>query len=240
MLSAYNKHRFLILLGVLILLFLSAPFIGRWGLVADPLVARIIFIILFVATLLTALFAVCQKRRTIIIAGIFVVAAIAMRGINFISESKLILTLSQLLSVLFLVYTVVIILTYLFKSKRVTTSTIHASLCGYLIMGVLWASLYTLIEIFEPGSFSFSFVDENNGGFMQFGSEHSFYALYYSLVTLTTLGYGDIVPATAPARMFAAIEAVMGQIYIAVIVARLVGIQVAQSFEGKNEEGSKQ
>ncbi len=233
--NAYNKHRFLILLGVLILLFLSAPFIGRWGLIADPLVARIIFILLFVATLLTALFAVCQKRRTIIIAGIFVVAAIAMRGIYFVSESNSILIISQMLSVFFIVYTVVIILAFLFKSKRVTASTIHASLCGYLLMGVLWASIYTLIEIFEPGSFYFSFADENEDGFMQFGSEHSFYALYYSLVTLTTLGYGDIVPATAPARMFAAIEAVMGQLYIAVLVARLVGIQVAQAFEGKNE-----
>ncbi len=128
--------------------------------------------------------------------------------------------------------TVVFIFTYLIKSKQVTANTLYASLSGYLLISVLWATVYTMIEIIEPGSFSLSLMEESGGDSIQF---EFVYSIYYSLVTITTLGYGDIIPATAPARMFAAIEAVIGQIYIAVIVARLVGIQVAQSFEGKKE-----
>ena len=111
--------------------------------------------------------------------------------------------------------TVVFIFTYLIKSKQVTANTLYASLSGYLLISVLWATVYTMIEIIEPGSFSLSLMEESGGDSIQF---EFVYSIYYSLVTITTLGYGDIIPATAPARMFAAIEAVIGQIYIAVIV----------------------
>jgi voltage-gated potassium channel Kch len=66
----------------------------------------------------------------------------------------------------------------------------------------------------------------------------SIYPIYFSLVTLTTLGYGDIVPTAAAARMLAAVEAVVGQLYLAVLVARLVGLHIAQA--RRNSESSDQ
>jgi hypothetical protein len=64
---------------------------------------------------------------------------------------------------------------------------------------------------------------------MRFGGEQSLYPIYFSLVTMTTLGYGDITPDSDTSRMLASMEAVIGQIYLAVLVARLVGLQIAQS-----------
>ena len=64
---------------------------------------------------------------------------------------------------------------------------------------------------------------------MRFGGGQSIFPIYYSFVTLTTLGYGDIVPTSAIARMFSAIEAVTGQLYLAVLVAQLVGLHISQS-----------
>ncbi len=66
-------------------------------------------------------------------------------------------------------------------------------------------------------------------GQMRFGGKQSIYPVYFSFVTLTTLGYGDIVPTSATARMLAAAEAVTGQLYLAVLVARLVGLHISQS-----------
>jgi len=64
---------------------------------------------------------------------------------------------------------------------------------------------------------------------MRLGGRQSVFPLYYSFVTMTTLGYGDIVPRSSSARMFAAIEALMGQLYLAVLVARLVGLHIFPS-----------
>ena len=73
---------------------------------------------------------------------------------------------------------------------------------------------------------------------MRFGGEHSVNPLYYSFVTLTTLGYGDISPASSMARMLAAIEAVVGQVYLTVLVARLVGLHIAQATNEKTRKTS--
>ena len=107
-------------------------------------------------------------------------------------------------------------------------NTIAASLCIYFLIAIVWAEFYSIMEIANPGSFIVTSGDTQDVP-LQVGGEGTAMALYYSLVTLTTLGYGDIVPKTAPARMFAAMEAVTGQMYLAVLVARLVGMHIVHS-----------
>jgi hypothetical protein len=107
--------------------------------------------------------------------------------------------------------------------------TICASLCAYLLLGVLWALVYSTVSAMDPGSFATGPASSDLDARLRFGDREMIYALYYSLVTMTTLGYGDIVPTSAPARMLAVVQAVTGQIYLAVLVARLVGVHIAQS-----------
>ena len=121
-----------------------------------------------------------------------------------------------------------LILGYLVTPGKVTANTIAASLCIYFLLAVLWAEVYSIMELVEPGSFVVA-GSENGDERLELGGRATSLTLYYSLVTLTTLGYGDIIPRTAPARMFAAMEAVTGQIYLTVLVARLVGMHIAHS-----------
>ncbi|MEO1068172.1 MAG: ion channel [Cyanobacteria bacterium J06638_6] len=91
-------------------------------------------------------------------------------------------------------------------------------LCVYFLFGVVWALLYALVEATVPGSYSNVSATADIDLFM-----------YYSLVTLTTLGYGDIAPLLAPAQSLAAMEAFVGQIYLAVIIARLIGLHMKET-----------
>ncbi len=95
---------------------------------------------------------------------------------------------------------------------------IMGAICAYFLMGLVWAFAYSTLEFFQPGSFQ-----------MPPGTVNQETFAYYSYVTLTTLGYGEITPISAPARSFAILEAMIGQLYLAVLIARLVGIHIAQS-----------
>ena len=96
-----------------------------------------------------------------------------------------------------------------------------------MLLGVGWSSLYSLCELASPGSFIYAYTDRLEHPDMAFGAEKSLIPLYYSFVTLTTLGYGDMVPFSPPAKILAILEAVIGQIYLTVLVARLVGLHIA-------------
>ena len=105
---------------------------------------------------------------------------------------------------------------------RVTMSRVLASLCAYLMIGLVWAEVYAAVAALSPGAFN---VPQ---GWPQVGSgELVTMAVYFSYVTLTTLGYGDITPATETTRSLAVTEAIVGQLYLTVMVARLVGLFVA-------------
>jgi hypothetical protein len=90
-----------------------------------------------------------------------------------------------------------------------------------------------LVEILQPGSFNLA-----KGTAMKFGGSETIFAVYFSYVTLTTLGYGDITPLSGAARTLAIVEATTGQIYLAVLVARLVGLHVAHSTMRKDDADS--
>ncbi len=112
---------------------------------------------------------------------------------------------------------------YLGRAGAVTDDRIFVSVSLYLLLGMLWFSLYNLLEAIHPGSFALQSTPLSS---LPRGT-----LIYLSLATLTTLGYGDIVPVTPIARMVAALEAVAGVLYIAITVARLVA-----GYRGGKEE----
>ncbi len=100
------------------------------------------------------------------------------------------------------------------KANEITSHLVFASASAYLLLGILWSFVYGIIHAFQANAFSEVVVEP-------------YTLVYFSLVTLTTLGYGDITPITQEARSLAVLEAIVGQLYLAVIVARLVGIYIA-------------
>ena len=107
----------------------------------------------------------------------------------------------------------------LYSSREVSGDTIKGAVSVYLLIGLLWTLFYMTVDRFDPGAFSMSVSGEKLNLF------------YYSFVTMTTLGYGDIVPVNRLARNMAVIQAVLGQMYIAILVARLVGLHIVHQLE---------
>lgn len=118
------------------------------------------------------------------------------------------------------------ILGFVFRATEVTRDVLAAAICAYLLMGIGWSNLYVVLENHVPGSFtSGALAVVVPGGVESVHSQQGLFS-YFSLVTLSTLGYGDITPVTQPARMLAALEAIIGQLFIGVLIARLVGQQI--------------
>ncbi len=114
---------------------------------------------------------------------------------------------------------------YILFSGSITSNKLVGSICIYMLLGIVWALLYEFLSIIDPGAF--------NGLSLNSNSRDSWNYIYYSFVTLTTLGYGDISPVNHYARALAYLEAICGQIYIAVLVASLVGAHIADRQLGK-------
>lgn len=230
-----SRYRFTILFVTLTVLLVTAPALNVIGPNLHPKLARLTVTAVFAAVLLSAVFATGRSRATVITALVLAVPTLVMQAINILSESDAIAIPTQVLGVLFIGYTVVLLLVFLFTTNRVTFDTISASLCAYLLLGVLWSIAYSLLEILAPGSFAFAFANSQTAPSLRFGGQDTIFALYYSFVTMTTLGYGDIAPATSPARMLAAFQAVIGQLYLTVLVARLVGMHISQPTQTRHE-----
>lgn len=130
---------------------------------------------------------------------------------------------------LFVIYFGLLIYSYVYQiahSRKVTVKVLYAAFCLYLIIGLFWGSAYALLNQLLPGSYS-GVLLENNGA-------HSIHAYnYFSMVTLTTLGYGDITPQTAGAGALCQMEAIVGQFFSAVLVAWLVSSYIAEKQEAR-------
>ncbi len=101
---------------------------------------------------------------------------------------------------------------------------------GFCLLVILWSHRIIMFEVAQPGSFAYDqMLDSDAAGSVALRLVTARFAasLSFSFVTLTTLGYGEITPATTPARMLCSVEAIAGQLYLAVLVARLVGLHIA-------------
>jgi hypothetical protein len=116
-----------------------------------------------------------------------------------------------------------------YKEVNVTADTIYGAFCFYLLAGLVFGHLFCIIEWISPGSFE---GDAEVTAELQDPHRRRFVLTYFSYVTLATVGYGDITPASKAARALAVLEAIAGQFYIAVLVAEFVGKKVARAITG--------
>jgi len=142
---------------------------------------------------------------------------------------KLCLELESVFHFLVLMICIGIILSVVFRAKRITVDGIFAAFVAYLLLAFAFGLIYNFMIIQSPDSFKGALSTNNHFGDV----------IYFSLVTIATLGYGDIVPATNAARTIATIEAVIGQFYVAVIVAVLVGLFISQRMESDQKNKSQ-
>jgi hypothetical protein len=185
----------------------------------------------FIAILvvLAAISAVTNQRRHAYSLAILSLAAAIPQALDPHVESSLTGVLANLASMIFLIYLVVIILRDIFLTTQVSMDTLVGSVCGYLLLSAVFAAAYSTLVLLQPDSF---IVDERltlDPSKLHFQGAHFDVLLYFSVITLTTVGFGDIIPATTFARELVSAEAIMGQVYITMIVARLVGMHLTAS-----------
>ncbi|MCD6187542.1 MAG: two pore domain potassium channel family protein [Desulfuromusa sp.] len=213
--NSSTPYQFHTLLIFLILMIFLAPLLD------DFTVIRIAFDIALSLILVIGCFAVSHHKLTPWIAITLSIPMLLSIWIDFpklnMPQMEIVGSIS---GILYFVLIAGVILTFVFSSRSVTWEVISAALVVYLLLGTIWSFGYTLVDLFVPGSFNIA--DHLVG---QAGPSY----MYYSFITLTTIGYGDITPISGMARSLSMLEGIIGQTYMAVLVARLVGMHVATS-----------
>ncbi len=201
---AYSKSRYATLFYALLAMMVATPILNRLGF--PPLAIKL----LIAACLLLAVLPNATKRSRVALLG----TLLLLIAVRFAAERDdvpidfgPVLALYALTGLLAAAGT----LLFVIRAPVVDSETIYAALSTYLLAGVFFGILYSAIEYMWPGSFS------GPGKFTEAS------AIYYSFVTLATLGYGDFLPRTEFARGVATFEVIGGQLYLAVMVARLIG-----------------
>ncbi len=200
------------LLVALGLLFFAFPF------VEEVKGGDIIVSLLFSLVLISAVLAVASRRRTLVVALFLLIPTIVGRWINHFWPHLVPPAVFLVAGLVLVAFVVVNLLRFVLRAPSVNTEVLCASISAYLMLGLMWTMAYWLVDQLTPeGAFSFN---TNSGTH----SMNGFNAFYFSFVTLSTVGYGDITPVSKVARMLAATEAMTGLLYVAVLIARLVGL----------------
>lgn len=177
-------------------------------------------IVLF-AVLLLGLYALTQNNITRMVLGGIILVAISIRLARFFFGAHWLLGWGMSLSLVATIAFVSITLRYAYKEGPVTSQRIQAAVAAYLLIVLAFSIGYTLISFFIPGAFGFADKAPN------IDDPRLEYILhYFSITTITTLGYGDIVPVHPFARTLATAEGLVGQLYPAILLARLVSLSV--------------
>jgi hypothetical protein len=215
------QWRFLALLLALALLVVVYPLLHR------AYETRVIFDALLSTVFLAALLLEFRARRAQVVALALGVPTVVGVWTDYVlpGAPRLPLVIGfHLAAVAFCGFVVAALLRQIVHQKTVTADSIYGAFCGYLLVGLAFSHLYCLLEVVEPGAFAGSATITS--GLRDVARRH-YLLLYFSFVTLTTVGYGDITPAAGPAQGLAVVEAILGQFYIAGLIAELIGKKVS-------------
>ena len=214
-----KRDRYLFLLLSLLSLILITPLF-------EGVVKLTILLDIFItAIFLSSIYAISQKVQNLRIAVGLLLPVVVGMWLTYFVDIPYLRLVGDCCSILFFAFTIILILSSLLREYEITLDVIYGAVAVYLLMALMWAFIYDIIETLRPGSFQITSIPAQRPRIQFF---------YYSFVTITTVGYGDILPVSLTARAFSIIEMVVGQVYLVVLIARLVGINITQSMEKKS------
>jgi len=198
------------LLIAITILYVSMPFVE--SLRSGPLIESILFTIVLVSGVL----AIADRRRTVVIAAVLAFAALGGQWAHHFRPDLMPPELFHIAGILLVLFVIINLLRFVLTASEVDREVLCASVSAYLLLGLVWTLAYWLVAELIPNAFAFNGADKSLEGFNGF---------YFSLITMSTVGYGDITPVAKVARMLAAMEAMTGLLYVATLIARLVALQ---------------
>jgi hypothetical protein len=200
------------LLVLLVIAVFGAPFFTEpnspMGRIAQDLLLSLI--------LLTGVVTATERPKASVLIALVALVAIAVRGASWVFPADLTLAMRDETTLLAAGLIGVTIAMSVLAPGEVTFDRIHGAIAFYILVGVIWAEAYQLVNILVPRAFNSATLDQN--------SESVSTWIYFSFTTLTTAGYGDIVPVAPQARSLANLEGLIGQLYPAIVLARLVSL----------------
>lgn len=208
----FSSVEFLI---ALIFFFVSMPFVEdlpRGNFIDGSLLSIV---------LVSGVLAVGRSRKLLTAAAILAAPAIAARWTHLF-RPDLPQQLFLVPGLVFIVFLIANLLHFILRAQRVNKEVLCAGLSVYLLLGTAWMFAYMLVSDYSPGAFAFTAGPETGHTLSGFN------AYYFSFITLTTVGFGDVVPVSHTARMLAATEAATGTLFMAVLIARLVALYSSQ------------
>ena len=210
------------LLTTLLVLCLAAPVLTG-GVVKGALLDTVMSCVV-----LTGLYAADPGRRSLVIGFGLACLTLATHRLVTVYHFESLHAGHYLLILAVLAYTVRTILWSVIRDNRVTIETIKGAVCVYLLIGLTWVYVFVMIDMTFPHSFR---IEPSLEGLVEghlLVRRQLHHLLYFSFATLTTLGYGDIVPLRGVAQTACYLEAIVGQVFLTVLVARLVGMHISR------------
>ncbi|MFO1477502.1 MAG: potassium channel family protein [Verrucomicrobiota bacterium] len=210
----YPMAKFLGILGLLLVLL---PFMELFpnGDLAEAIVLTLV--------LGSAVLALGTRRRVVLFGLILASVAITCKWLDQTHPEPWRAWFYAVSSAVFLVTVVTHLLRYVARAPRVNSEVLCAAVAAYLLIGSLWATTYVLVWRVNPASFAFSVPLPADQKMTHFTS------IYFSFMTLSTVGYGDVTPVSHVARMLAVVEAVIGMLFVAILISRLVALYTTDS-----------
>ena len=202
------------------LVILVTPFIRHSGITGH------LFTTLLAAMIpLTSFYALTADKKRALIILIIAAPFVILDGLSMFFATRYLMIAAISFGTILYLYIVVLLVINLLSYRVITADLIYCAISTYFLIGVMWAGIYIILEGISPGSFS--------------GISETADLLYFSFVTLTTVGFGDITPQSILAKRLAVFEAAMGGIYLAVIIAMLVGRYMSMQSEQDSESETR-
>lgn len=220
----FYRGRFFVLFVGLMAMFVLYPLLDGQNLFETMAIDALFLLIPF-----SSVYALIRGRRNVRNAVlIFAGLSFILRGFAYAQPLNVIDVITLGVDFVFYVLMVAILAQHVFSPGKVTFDRLFGAASIYLLLGLLWGVVYVFLLWADPNAFAFNTVPEKTFETMS-PDDTIGMLIYFSYVTITTVGYGDLVPNTRFAGMLATLEALTGQLFIATLVARLVGLHIAQA-----------
>jgi hypothetical protein len=177
--------------------------------------------------LASAAYAASDRRGTKVFCAVLAGVTLVLHWSYSVAPGHLTLTLRAASLMVFLSVVTGLVFYQVIRPGRVTGHRVLGAVAVYLMLGLIWASAYSLVAIGDPEAFDFG-VEMSSGGLEELVEELQGRMVYFSFVTQTTLGYGDVTPLSRMAGNLAILQALVGQLYLGVILARIVSLVVTE------------